>query len=203
MKYTVLSSIFALAVGAAVGSAVTWKILKDKHEEEIRSVREIYRANKAEAEEFEPEVFEPKTFEPKKFEPRKFEHETIETSKDSSKVAYNKIIENSGYGEPEEREDKDVPRPYVIAPEQLGENEEYETITLLYYADKVLADDNDELVEDIDSKIGLDSLTHFGEYEDDSVCVRNDARKVDYEILLSLKEYSDVLLEKEERLKND
>ena len=198
MKYTVLSSIFAFTVGAAIGSAVTWKILKDKHEGEIQSVRDMYRNKMAEVEEFEP-----KTFEPKEFEPKRFEQEKIDIPKGQSKVAYDKIIEDSGYGEPEEREDKDVPRPYVIAPERLGENEEYETITLLYYADKVLADDNDELVEDIDSKIGIDSLTHFGEYEDDSVCVRNDVRKVDYEILLSLKEYSEVLLEKEQRLKED
>lgn len=40
--------------------------------------------------------------------------------------------------------------------------------------------------------LGIDSLNHFGEYEDDSVFVRNDARKCDYEILLDQRTYSEV-----------
>ena len=37
--------------------------------------------------------------------------------------------------------------------------------------------------------VGLDSLTHFGQYEDDSVYVRNDERMTDYEILLDIRGY--------------
>ena len=43
-----------------------------------------------------------------------------------------------------------------------------------------------------DEIVGLDSLTHFGEYEDDSVFVRNDVMKCDYEILLDHRNYKDV-----------
>ena len=62
-------------------------------------------------------------------------------------------------------------KPYVISPEEFGEYEEYEKISLTYYGDQVLADENDELVEDVEGAVGFESLTHFGEYEDDSVFV--------------------------------
>jgi len=84
-------------------------------------------------------------------------------------------------------------RPYVIPPEEFGELHGYETISLTYYADNVLADELDELVEDVDDVVGLDSLKTFGRYEDDSVFVRNDRLKADYEILADLRNYSDVV----------
>ena len=84
-----------------------------------------------------------------------------------------------------------VDKPYVIAPEEFGEMDGYNTISLTYYADNVLADDIDELVEDVDETVGLDSLNHFGEYEDDSVFVRNDRLRSDYEILRDNRTYED------------
>ena len=84
-------------------------------------------------------------------------------------------------------------KPYVISPEEFGEFEDYERISLSYYADQVLADEDDEKVDDADNVVGLESLTHFGEFEDDSVFVRNDRLKCDYEILLDQRTYSDVM----------
>ena len=81
----------------------------------------------------------------------------------------------------------------MIPPEQFGDDEEYEQISLTYYADGVLADENDEVIEDVEDAVGIDPLNHFGEYEDDSVFVRNDARKCDYEILLDQRTYSEVV----------
>ena len=48
------------------------------------------------------------------------------------------------------------------------------------------------VVDDVEEIVGEESLTHFGEYEDDSVFVRNDRLKCDYEILLDQRNYSDV-----------
>ena len=84
-------------------------------------------------------------------------------------------------------------KPYVISPEEFGEFEDYERISLSYYADQILADEDDEKVEDVDNVVGLESLIHFGEFEDDSVFVRNDRLKCDYEILLDQRTYSDII----------
>ena len=77
---------------------------------------------------------------------------------------------------PKQRQKK---KPYVIAPEEFGEEYEYDTISLTYYSDRVLTDDDDEIVEDVEDVVGFESLESFGEYEDDSVFVRNDRLKCD------------------------
>ena len=82
--------------------------------------------------------------------------------------------------------------PYVITPDEFGEKDNYEQISLTYYIDGILADDFDEPIDDIDDVIGLTAVNHFGEYEPDSVFVRNDERKCDYEVLLDQREYSKI-----------
>lgn len=122
------------------------------------------------------------------------------TQKDDGDVDFKKyasIIQKEGYTDysrsvEEKKGEAFVEKPYVISPEEFGEFEEYEKISLTYYADKVLADENDEEVDDVDEIVGEESLNHFGEYEDDSVFVRNDRLKCDYEILLDQRNYSDV-----------
>ena len=51
----------------------------------------------------------------------------------------------------------------------------------------------DDIVDNVDDVVGVDSLTHFGEYEEDSVFVRNDLLQTDYEILRDPRKYSDVV----------
>ena len=53
-----------------------------------------------------------------------------------------------------------------------------------------MADECGEIVDDVEEIIG-DGLDHFGEYEDDSVFVRSDAKRCDYEILKDLRDFSD------------
>ena len=83
-------------------------------------------------------------------------------------------------------------KPYVISPDDFDEMDDYETETLMYYEDDVLTDDGGNIITDVEKLIGKDSLSHFGEYEDDSVFVRNDKLKTDYEILADGRNYYDV-----------
>lgn len=113
---------------------------------------------------------------------------------DKDKEKMSDIISDSGYAN-EEKND----HPYVIPPEEFGEIEGYERISLTYYSNGVLADDSDskiDNVEDILGTVGADLKDHFGEYEDDSVYVRNDARSCDYEILYDVRTYDEVLASK-------
>lgn len=82
--------------------------------------------------------------------------------------------------------------PYRISPDVFGELDSYDRISLTYYSDGVLADENDAVVENADDIVGHDFFNGFGEYEDDSVYVRNDSLKTDYEILADQRRYSDV-----------
>ena len=89
----------------------------------------------------------------------------------------------------------DSDTPFIITPEEFGELDDYTTISLTYFADNVLADENDEKISDydIESMIGSESLEHFGDYEDDSVFVRNDKLKCDYEILKDNMRWVDIV----------
>ena len=84
--------------------------------------------------------------------------------------------------------------PYVITPEQFGEYGEYGTKTLTYYADNVLTDEIDNPITsgEMEIMIGPDALDHFGEYEDDSVYIRDEMNEMDYEILKSEKMFSEI-----------
>lgn len=175
-----LNKILFLAAGAAIGSAVTWKLIKTKYEriaqEEIDSVKEAF------AREYGDEHVE--------------SEDDGEDQEDEDQVTidelhtYNSMIDKLNYAKIDET--PKVERPYVISPEEFGELPDYEQISLNYFADRYLTDDMYELVEDVDNTVGLDSLTHFGEYEDDSVFVRNDRLKCDFEILLDLRKYVDI-----------
>lgn len=180
-----MTGIVAFIAGAAVGAAASYFITKNKYEqivqEEINSVKETFYTPCEEAKGCPDDSEE-------------------EDSSDHRPVADElvSVVEENGYTKYSDIEKKELnhmteKKPYVIPPEEFGEIEEYTRVSLTYYADKVLADELDELVENIEDTIGFESLTHFGEYEEDSVFVRNDRLSCDYEILLDTRNYLDVL----------
>lgn len=192
-----MKNLLCFVTGAAIGSVVTWKLIEKKYkdlaDEEIESVIETFknrkpRITKDEVKETVEKVIN-KCKEPK---------ETVED-----------IVTSEGYSiENEEEIDEDdesnytidvdpgveVIAPYVITPEQFGEYSEYGTKTLTYYADNVLTDEIDNPItsEEMETMIGPDALDHFGEYEDDSVYIRDEMNEMDYEILKSEKTFSEI-----------
>lgn len=191
----------SFVLGAAIGSFVTWNVVKDTYQklaqEEIEDIRQYYKEKL--------DALEPKTV---SNEVLKNTHEKPDIREFAAR-----IIGENGYKnysntsinpdpvlneeeEPEQKENEvvehDPNKPYVVSPEEFGEKG-YTVISLSYYADGVLADEDDHVVEDVDAVIGYESLEHFGEYENDSVHVRNDRLRCDYEILIDLREYSEVI----------
>lgn len=173
------NSIVAFILGAAVGSVITWKLIETKYEqiakEEIDSYREIKEANREEKDDSERKIA------------------TVITTdkvKDESMSEYLKKADNYNTTTEEETE---MDKPYVIHPDDVGELEDYDVVTLTHYADGVLADDlDDEMIEDVDDLVGADYAEHFGEYEEDSVFIRNEKYQTDYEICRDNRNYSDV-----------
>ena len=172
MNDKIINLIFFVA-GSAIGSLVTWKIIKKKYEriaqEEIESVKRVFSKKNKESENEDTS--------------------NKEENKDIIELG-NKVI---GLEYVESMTDKPF-TPYIISPEEFGENDNYETSSLTFYSDGILADEDDEMVDDVDSLVGFESLNHFD--EDDSVFVRNDRLETDFEILLNTMSYSDVLKEK-------
>lgn len=192
--------IFSFVAGAAIGLIAGFKLSETKYQtkiqEEIASVKEALRNRKVDISKFAPkeskkvDEVSKKVFKKPEQEVRKVPYSTMykEPSKQSEEE---RVIVETKIGEAKKG-------PYVISPDEFGEDQEYEQISLIYYADNTLADDEDVVMdeEEIERTVGMDSLTRFGEYEPDSVFVRNDELKTEYEILLDQRPYFEVLKEK-------
>lgn len=82
--------------------------------------------------------------------------------------------------------------PKVISPEEFGELDDYDMESLIYFSDGYLTDTDYKLIKDVEDLVGSDSLKQFGEFEVDSVFVRNENYDTDYEILLDQRKYEEV-----------
>jgi hypothetical protein len=178
--YNGLKYFLTFTVGAAAGAVVSWVILKPKFEkqaqDEIDSFKE-YWAGKT-----------PKTTNP----------ELEDDDSNTTKEEYESMVEEAGYIKTEGN-----PNPNyieVIPPEEFDTLDDYSIVSMKYYNDQVLTTDvvdkdmksvQKVIVTDPEDIIGPDALTRFGEYEDDSVFVRNHKTKTDYEILLDMDNYWD------------
>lgn len=194
MKKYILNEIVIFAVGAAIGATIAWKVLEDKYKkianEEIESVRSMYKRK----EELEAGKEIIKDLRDGLDNPDEELSDEVKEHTESSLATLGDIIKHNRYGhhnDKKEEEKEYMAKPYVISPDDFGDLD-YETVSLNYYADGVLTDDDDNIIEDIESMVGKDSLNHFGEYEDDSVFVRNDEQQIDYEILLDTRNYYDI-----------
>lgn len=168
--------------GVTVGAAGAWFYCK-RYYEQIDSVKAAFAEQKPDA---------------LKNARKDYEDNSNESNKQKADMAklkpdlvnYAAKLQEQGYtnysnlddGKKKNEEDETVvDGPYVIPPEEYGVGS-YTTIGLTYYSDGILADDEDERVENIEDTVGADFAEHFGDYEEDSVHIRNDRRRCDYEI---------------------
>ena len=204
-----LKGVLIFVLGAAAGSLATWKLIEKKYkdiaQEEIDSVKDTF--SKMKKNEYPDKLEDYPDFE--EFDDSDDSDDVEEEPKPEQKidrnnkpdiVEYAKILSETGYTNYAERQDKkekkgvepvEDERPYVISPDEFGEKDGYENVTLTYYADGVLTDYFDNVISNVDEVVGFDSLDHFGEYEDDAVFVRNEKMETDYEILRDLRDFNE------------
>ena len=187
-----LSSVIIFCGGVFIGGFLTWDFFKTKYEkiadEEIASVKE--------------------TFEHR--EPRPDKNYNVEEVPKGNDAYINvspgvaeriiQIIDSNGYRnysnakiEIEKKggtADMELKQPYVITPEQYEDNVDYTKVSLTWYNDEVLEDDWGNVL-DPDDVIGSEALKTFGQYEKDSVFVRDDDEQIDYEVLLDTRSYKE------------
>lgn len=171
-----LSNVAIFTIGAAIGSVVTWKLLKTKYEriaqEEIDSVKEAF-LERDEKEQIEKEMVK--------------EYENVISS--YIPIDTRVMLDNEKPGPVK----VDRTEPYVISPDMYGEAD-FEMMNLTYYADGVLVVDvEDRIVKDIVDMIGPDAIGSIGEYQDDVVHVRDEDNNIDYEIVRDPRKYIDAI----------
>ena len=204
MNRTVFN-ILLVTAGAAIGSAVTWKVVKTKYErivqEEIDSVKEeikrLYTDQEvneevedqneecAELIEDEEDVFEPSSDEIFEY------HNMTSVYRSSADIKEEENDEEGGMGYPDEA--PYINGPYVISPDDFRCSPPgYNAQALDYFADGVLADSwGVEL--NIEETIGEESLECFGEYADGIVYVRNERTETDYEVTQDPRTYEETI----------
>lgn len=192
MNKDLLSKVLIFIGGAAIGSVLTWKFVKEKYEreknEDIEAMREDYREAKEKLKDEEMLANIPDEY---------FEDQAdVEAKKEYKRMT--SMYEGS-HGDDIETEEvirmRKANGPRVISPSEFEDlvDEGYSTETLYYYEDGVLTDDYDNVIEDVEEMVSEEALKHFGDYEDDkdTVYVRNDNHHCLYEILRDTANFSD------------
>lgn len=174
-----MKNVFIFLAGLITGSAITGMVLKKEYEKRIynetEELRDFYRNRQG-----GPDQTDDSTETEKESESEP-EPEEPENSYEATLKQYIKDGENT------------VKKPFIISPDEYGELDDYKLHSLVYYADDVLADDSGCCVDNRDELIGMNSLDHFGDYEEDSVFVRNPELKCDFEILMDLRTYDQAM----------
>lgn len=210
-----LTKIGIFAGGILVGAAATYFAIKTKYEKlaenEIKEMREYYKdKNEKEVEIIERNAVQRHEHEKAVAEAEKQEEFDKELEKELEE--YREIVKQ--YNNPEyadalvrkrelqikeaEKEEENMTEEfaqpyYIIKPEQYGEKD-FEPVTLTWYADGVLADEYDNVIDEdeIEERIGMEALVNIGAYEDGLIHVRNDYLEIDYEIQEDPRNYMDI-----------
>ena len=205
MNKTVIYSIISFIGGAAISGLAVWKItekkIKEKYEaiadEEIKSVKEKFTVPKS------AEMMEKLKKKLEKLPEGENPLNDLKSMKNNGMVElhkeYARKLKDGGYtnysnvdmdeDKADDDEDTENPDIHVIDPDEFGEDKDYDQVCLTFYADGILADDDDNIIDDVDGTISKYALFHFGDYEDDAVHVKNDIRKVYYEVLTDSRSY--------------
>ncbi len=207
--------------GAATGALICFAILKEKYEalsnEEIENIKDYYQKEMEKIDDaYEEELDNLINTMNRDID----EHQKREEKKTYvdyvKKYSPDEIVKDKYYdmpypddidedyheddGPPEDPPENDLQyeEPFVISREEFDEGyPHFDKITITYYAeDDVLADEQDEIISDIEAVVGYDSLSRFGDMSDDDcvVYVRNGRLGADYEIVLTQESYSESVL---------
>jgi len=193
MKKNDIFAILGAGICFAAGIGAGMLIQKKRDEEVINSYdmalkNELAKRNMTlvSISEGEPEPVDETSETPEYDEPQTF------TMHDISDMM--NVITSNGYSDADEETDSSLPGIRVISPDDVGSCG-YETGEYMIFTDGRVSNGAYELVpkRQFELAVGPDALTHFGEYEEDSVYIRNDKLKMDIGIFKDLRKYTDVV----------
>ena len=196
MQKDLLSKVLIFMAGCGIGSVVTWRAIEKRYQqiaqEEIDSVKEALGYFKDSETEVEPKS---KDEEDEDDENNQFNRDAESAREELAHICKEQGYDYNGISKKEGEEKMTENKPYVITPSEFDENG-YKTKTLFYYNDDVVTDEHGKVLSEksIEKLIGKESLTTFGQYESDSVFVRNDDLKTDYEILADERNYHEMFM---------
>lgn len=189
-----------LLVGAAASGVATYFIVNkkanDRADEEILSVKEAFKNRKPLdiskiKEELKEEVIQETKAKANLNKPALMAYTSLANDYKSKE---DDIPAKEPAKEVEEEEEEIDTSLEYIRPEDYGEkiDKGFRSIELYWYADEILATENHEKIDDPKNYAG-DFVSHFDEFEDDVVYVRDNLMKRDIAIFRSAKTYYEEL----------
>lgn len=209
MKDLIYVAVFA--AGAAIGSAVTWKYVKDKYErimqEDFEQRRYDGNKNDDEPTEESNDISEDEPIEEveRKEEINLSNYNSLasnykgDESQKTNYTAYTRKEKQYPYLAERDRQrleadNVDIESIESIIPDEFGEYMSYEQITLIQYADGVMADEDDNIITNPEELLGDDYEDHFGENDDPDTCYfRNHKIKAEYEVIRDDRRFEEVV----------
>lgn len=195
MNNTMIKQVLIFAAGAVAGSLATYVAMKNKCEKRIQDeVDSVKKALYGDEEDSEPI--------PDEQDGKLYSGPItpVREEKEEQDV-FKSMVRGYGYSSELEQTAEKVKTsvkkdyaPEVIPPEEYGEIEEYDQLEYTYFADCVVVDSDGDIVDgdEVEDTISFESLNHFGDYEADSVFVKNDVRHAYYAVYKDLRRHSDV-----------
>lgn len=184
------SFIFGTITGAAAGALATYLALKEyyyaKSEKEINEVRDHYISEIEELKAGNEEIIKDAANVVREVNEMPITEE--DDQPDDEPDEYERVVEKYNYSNiSEETKPKKVdPRkPHCITPEQYNQEPGYAKISLDYFAGNGIFTNIEGMIED-EAGIWVDirnTISRFGDYEDELLYVRNEQTGCDYEVM--------------------
>ena len=182
---------FIFLGGLITGAVITYFTMKNKCEEYIqKEIKEVKDELHNRHNDVENEIIDVEETE-----------EVKDTEDAENHQEYNDIINEyapSNEVEINEIEREDDPRfAHIVTPEDFGSIEGYDYDSLYWHPNNVVTNNTDtESIhpDELYNLVGMswsEIESHFGEYEDDTVFVRNNDLKCDYEILRTIEDFEE------------
>ena len=184
-------------VGAAIGAASTYFILKDKIEkqinEEVENAKSYYKELYSNKEETPSEEIEP--------EEKVLEFVEKEEVKEKEEPNYDDIINKLNYNQystkvPDQYgEPRPAKKPYIISEDEYNTDVRQAKKIISYFEDDGVCLDNDtkEVLDNVAKDLGIDNLEMVNEEGYEELYIRNEVTGIDYNIVSEPGSYEDYL----------
>ena len=194
-----MKSVLTFIAGLAIGAGVTYVIQKNRYEEmiqeEVEDLREHYKKEGKSTYKYDGEKMSKEECEESLKKETSVEECDFNAERIKREAEYDEELKKYNYASNDDSETEKFNSPYVVNPQEFASLSGYDVISYNYYDDDIIAnDDNEELDEEnISWTLGMSTeevQAQFGIYEDDSVYVRNEQLKTDFEILRQNENYT-------------
>lgn len=185
-----IKNVIIFAVGIMTGTVVGSRIVKKRYEEmandEIEEIRAYYKEREKEqkVEVKEIEQIEQKEESVEITDEERTEYNNIRFKYTTETTLLNKENDKTDVESTKSEEKYDTSDIYVIDPSEYGNEGKYAVESLTYFADGVLVNEVDEVIEEYELVVGRHHIDIFNEFPDATcVYIRNDWEGMDYEVL--------------------